>query len=100
MILKQVFSIVLDGQSQIGKEQLLMYIEYHYHISLGNSGSYGKFFCTCDTLSECHFCHKDFFVVLVGFSSYYFELFLVVYTGIISSVITAVITSIVISIQF
>ena len=96
-----MFSIVLDVQNQIGKEQRLMYIEYHYHISLGNSGSYGKFFCTCDTLSECHFYHKDFFVVVfVGFSSYYSGLFLVVYTGIISSAITAVITSIVISIQF
>ena len=75
MILKQVFSIVLDGQNQIGKEQLPVCIEYH--ISLGNSGPYGKCFHIYDILTECRFCHMDFFVnVFVEFVSCYFVLIL------------------------
>ena len=50
IILKQVFSIALDAQNQIGKEQLLACIEYH--VSQGNSEPYGKCFSICDILSE------------------------------------------------
>ena len=75
IILKQVFSIVLDGQNQNGKEGLLVYIEYH--ISLGISGPYGKCFCICDILTECHFYHMGFSVVaFVGFVLSYFVLIL------------------------
>ena len=72
MILKQVFSIFLDGQNQISSEQILVCIEYH--ISLNNSGPYGKCFRICD-ITECRFYHVDFFVVIfVGFVSCYFVL--------------------------
>ena len=68
MILKQVFSIVLDGQNQIGKELLLLSIEYH--ISVDNSELYGKYFCICDILTECCFYHMNFSVVVfLGFVS-------------------------------
>ena len=65
--------IVLERQNQIGKEQILVCIEYH--ISLGNSGRYGKCFHICDILTEYRSHHMEFFVdVFVEFISCYFVL--------------------------
>ena len=104
MNLKQVSSIILDGQNQIGKEQLLVCIEHHF--SLGNSWTYYKCFHICDILTECCFNHVDFLVIVfVEFFSCYFvlislKLLLIMSSDIISSIIVEVITSVVTSIQF
>ena len=74
MALKQVFSIILDGQNQIGKEQLLVCIEHH--ISMGNLGPYVKCFHMREILTECRFYHMDFSVVV--YVEFCFMLFCVI----------------------